>query len=255
MNITFEVFPSEKLKLELIPDSWELSITCTADEIQPTLDLYRTMGSSHIPHLSAALVKNDAHAQSLAQHFTEKVFLIGGDLKPRGPFDRTSKLLPYFQHCRVIGVGGYPQGHPSYSHETLGDEILMEKQSLGATYIATQMCFDPKALIDWVKRIRDKGINLPIYCGVAPPLNVAKLTQFALRCGVNTSLNFIGKMSTHDLVKMIRRYDPRPLMEAVRDHVEGFHIFTFNAIRTTDRWIEATPWLKTLVEERWLMHR
>ena len=63
-----------------------------------------------------------------------------------------------------------------------------------------------------------------------------------------SSLNFIEKMSTQDLVKMIRRYDPRPLMEAVRDHVDGFHIFTFNAIQTTDQWIEQTPWLRTLVE-------
>jgi len=248
MKITFEVSPSDKLKLASIPGNWGLSITCTASEIQPTLDLYRKLGGKHTPHVSAALVEDETHAKSLAIHFDKGVFLIGGDHKPRGPFDRAAKLIPYFQHGQAIGVAGYPEGHPSYPHETLGDEILLEKQALGATYVATQMCFNPQAVVDWAKRIRDKGVTLSIYCGVAPPLSVIKLTQFALRCGVNTSLNFLEKMAIQDAVKLIRRYDPRPLMETVYDHVDGFHIFTFNAIRTTSQWVAETAWLKTLIE-------
>lgn len=247
MRITFEVFPSPKLKLEAIPASWALTLTCTTDEIQPVIDLYRQVGSHHTPHLPAALVKSDGHAQALSEIFREKVFLIGGDQAPRGPFDRSAKLIPFFSHCRELGVAGYPEGHPTYSYETLGDEILLEKQALGATYVVTQMCFNPNAIVRWVERIREAGIALPIQCGVAPPINVMKLTRFALRCGVHTSLNFIKKMSTRDVAKMISRYDPRPLMEAVYDVVDGFHIYTFNAIKTTRAWVEDTGWLHELV--------
>ncbi len=246
-HVTFEVFPSDKLKLDLVPASWTLAITCTAEELQPTLDLYERLGSDHTPHLSAALVESEAHARELAGVFTDQLFLIGGDLDPRGPFERSAQLLPYFQHCDELGVASYPEGHPSYAYEELGDEILLEKQSLGATYAATQMCFDPDKIVAWVKRVRDKGITLPIQCGVAPPISAPKLTQFALRCGVNTSLSFIKKMSFKDTVRMASRYDPRPLMEAVYDHVDGFHIYTFNAVKTTRNWVEETPWLHELV--------
>ena len=239
-HVTFEVFPSDKLNLDLIPESWTLAITCTSEELQPTLDLYRKLGPRHTPHLSAALTESEAHARELAAVMTEKVFLIGGDLEPRGPFRRSAQLIPFFTHCREVGVASYPEGHPSYPREELGDEILLEKQGLGATYAATQMCFDPDKIIAWVARIRDKGITLPIQCGVAPPISPVKLTQFALRCGVNTSLNFIKKMSIRDAARMASSYDPRPLMEAVRDHVDGFHVYTFNAIKTTRVWVEDT---------------
>lgn len=238
-HVTFEVFPSDKLRLDLIPESWSLAITCTSEELQPTIDLYRKLGPRHTPHLSAALSESEEQVRELATIFTERVFLIGGDLEPRGPFNRSAQLIPYFRHCREIGVGSYPEGHPSYDREELGDEILLGKQDLGATYAATQMCFDPDKIVRWIQRIRDEGITLPIHCGVAPPINPVRLTQFALRCGVNTSLNFIRKMSVRDAARMATKYDPRPLMEAVAEHVQGFHIYTFNAIKTTREWVEA----------------
>lgn len=240
-HVTFEVFPSDKLQLDLIPESWILAITCTSEELQPTIDLYNKVGPRHTPHLSAALSESEEQVRELAKTFTEKIFLIGGDLEPRGPFKRSAQLIPYFTHCKEIGVGSYPEGHPSYPNEELGDEILIEKQALGATYAATQMCFNPENIIKWVKKIRDKGVTLPIHCGVAPPINPVKLTQFAIRCGVNSSLNFIKKMSIRDAARMASKYDPRPLMEEVADHVDGFHIYTFNAIKTTRTWMEELP--------------
>jgi methylenetetrahydrofolate reductase (NADPH) len=246
MKVAFEIFPSENLNLDAIPEPWELTITCRAQTLQPTIDTYLKLGRRHTPHLSAALIESEDHLRAVAEVITEKAFLIGGDQKPLGPFERSAQLIPYFHH-RELGVASYPEGHPSYPHQSLGDEILLEKQSLGATYAVTQMCFDPQAIIDWTTRIRDQGFTLPIHCGIAPPINVVKLTQFAIRCGVNSSLNFLKKMSTRDVMSMISRYDPRPLIEAVYDQVDGFHIYTFNAIKTTGAWLAQIPWLNELV--------
>lgn len=236
MKVIFEIFPSKKLRLDIIPEAWELSITCTAQDLQPTIDTYRKLGSRHTPHLSAALVESEDHLHALTEIFTKKVLLIAGDQKPHGLFDRSAQLIPYFRHCDEIGVASYPEGHPSYPYETFGDEILLEKQHLGATYAITQMCFNPQAIVDWTKRIRDKGITLPIQCGVAAPINIARLTQFAMRCGVTGSVNFLKRMAKRDVVSMISHYDPRPLMEAVYEHVDGFHVYTFNTIKATNRW-------------------
>ena len=246
MEATFEIFPSDRLKLENIPTHWTLTITATQESLAPTLQTYQLLDQRHTPHISAALVNDEDHLNELATTIRNKVFLIGGDLDPVGPYERTAQLIPYFRHCTSIGVAGYPEPHPSYPDEAFGDDILLEKQRLGATYAATQMAFDPQTIVDWVARIREKGIELPVYCGIAAPISVPKLTQFAIRCGVNSSLNFIKKMSTRDVAKMIQRYDPTPLMEEVYDHVDGFHIYTFNAIKTTDKWVHNTPWLEAL---------
>jgi len=246
MEATFEIFPSANLKLENIPEYWSLTITATQESLEPTLQTYRQLNKRQTPHISAALVNDEEHLNELIEIIQNKVFLIGGDLAPVGPYERSAQLIPHFTHCESIGVAGYPEPHPSYPDEAFGDDILLEKQRLGATYAATQMAFDPQNIIDWIARIRDKGIELPVYCGIAAPISVPKLTQFAIRCGVNSSLNFIKKMSTRDVAKMIQRYDPTPLMEEVYEHVDGFHIYTFNAIKATDKWVRNTPWLEAV---------
>ncbi len=246
MEATFEIFPSSKLKLADVPPHWSLTITATQESLTPTLETYKQLNGPHTPHISASLVQSEDHLRELTSLIRDRVFLIGGDLDPVGPYERSAQLIPHFAHCASIGVAGYPEGHPSYPHEAFGDEILLGKQELGATYAATQMAFDPEAIVEWVTRIRDKGITLPIHCGIAPPISVPKLTQFAMRCGVNASLGFIKKMSTRDVAKMIQRYDPTPLMEAVYEHVDGFHIYTFNAIKTTANWVQTVPWLQEL---------
>lgn len=246
MKATFEIFPSSRLKLENLPDDWSLTITATQDSLEPTLKTFQQLKGDHTPHISAALVKDEGHLQELTDQIGRTVFLIGGDREPVGPYERSAQLIPHFGHCDEIGVAGYPEGHPSYPDEGFGDDILLEKQALGATYTATQMAFDPQAIVDWVARIREVGIELPVYCGVGAPISVTKLTQFAIRCGVNASLGFIKKMSKRDVAKMIQRYDPTPLMEEVYEHVDGFHIYTFNAIRTTREWVEGIPWLQEL---------
>ncbi len=248
MEATFEIFPSSKLQLENISKDWTLTITATQDSLEPTLRTYQQLDKRHTPHISAALVESEDHLRKLATTIRDHVFLIGGDLDPVGPYERAADLIPHFSHCSSIGVAAYPEGHPSYPDPAFGDDVLLEKQELGATYAATQMAFDPEAVVEWVTRIRDKGITLPIHCGIAPPISVPKLTQFAMRCGVNASLGFIKKMSTRDVAKMVQRYDPTPLMEEVYEHVDGFHIYTFNAIKTTDAWVRSTPWLQALTD-------
>lgn len=243
MDVTFEIFPSKKLKLDALPEGWEYTITCTARSLEPTIETYRRLGPRHTPHISAALIESEGHLESVAQTVTRKVFLIGGDPEPQGPYMRSAQLIPHFRHCEEIGVAGYPEGHPNYPDESFGDKLLLEKQRLGATYTATQMCFDSQAIIDWIQRIRDKGLTLPILAGVAVPVNIVKLARFAARSGVNASVSFLRKTSTRDVACMIQRYDPRPLMEAVHEHVDGFHIYTFNSIQTTRRWVGETPWL------------
>lgn len=245
MQVEFEIFPSKKLSAVSIPPDWQVAISCRLEGVQPTLDLYHLLGRESVPHIPAALLESQGHLEEIAGTVTDRVFLIAGDAETRGPFSRAAQLIPHFQHCREIGVAGYPEGHPSYRHETFGDQVLLEKQRLGATYIVTQLSFDSQAIIDWTRRIRGEGVELPVYCGVAAPINVVRLAQFARQCGVDQSLRFLGKISRWDAAKMMARYDPGPLMAEVYDFVDGFHIYTFNAIKTTEAWLDEVPWLST----------
>ena len=52
---------------------------------------------------------------------------------------------------------------------------LKEKVDAGADYVVTQMFFDNKKFIDFVKQARDMGINVPIIPGIKPIATKAHL--------------------------------------------------------------------------------
>ena len=49
----------------------------------------------------------------------------------------------------------YPEGHPKISDERLL-EVLLEKQRY-ASYMTTQMSFNPNAIAGWIGRMRSSG--------------------------------------------------------------------------------------------------
>jgi methylenetetrahydrofolate reductase (NADPH) len=76
-----------------------------------------------------------------------------------------------------IGVAGYPEKHieaPSMNYDL---RWLKEKVDSGADYIVTQMFFDNKKFIEFVKGAREIGITVPIIPGIKP---IATMKQLQL---------------------------------------------------------------------------
>jgi len=78
-----------------------------------------------------------------------------------------------------IGVAGYPEGCDDQDDEALLLEHLKEKVDMGATFIVTQMFYDVDNFLEWVRKVRAKGITVPIIPGIMP---IHTYASFLRRC-------------------------------------------------------------------------
>lgn len=67
-----------------------------------------------------------------------------------------------------IGVAGYPEGCDDNKDPVTLMQHLKEKVDAGGTFIVSQMFYDVDLFLDWVRRCRDAGINVPIVPGIMP---------------------------------------------------------------------------------------
>src|SRR5258708_11463855 len=67
-----------------------------------------------------------------------------------------------------IGIAGYPEKHFEAPNLDTDLMYLKAKVDAGAEYITTQMFFDNQKYFDFVKTLRDQGIDTPVIPGLKP---------------------------------------------------------------------------------------
>ncbi len=75
-----------------------------------------------------------------------------------------------------IGVAGYPEKHFEAPNMTTDLELTREKIKAGGEYIVTQMFFDNKAYLNYVRLCKEIGIHVPIIPGIKPLTKIYQLT-------------------------------------------------------------------------------
>jgi methylenetetrahydrofolate reductase (NADPH) len=254
----YEVFPAastEEAVLEWVPADLPVTVTASpAKGLGPTLDLTEKLagrGYQVIPHLSARLVRDDAHLAEIVARLTacgvDDVFVPAGDADPpAGRFDSALSLLDRLAELGSpfsrVGVTGYPESHPKIDDD-ITIQAMWDKRH-HATYLVSNLCFDPGTLRQWVTRIRARGVTLPLFVGIAGPVDRARLLRMAAKAGVAESARFLSGHAEWFLrLGTPGGYSPQRLLERTAatladpaSAVEGLHVFTFNQVRQTEQW-------------------
>jgi len=256
-----EVFPTSTIleRLVHIPRHSYVSITCSpVHGLEPTLELVEKLRAlpqerqlKLIPHIAARMVRDKGHLREILARLetarVESIFIPAGDApKPVGEYNNALAVLRDMaeigHNIEDVGIAAHPEGHPMVNdRELLG--FLFEKQQF-ATYLVTQMCFDAKALVDWLKNVRKAGLTLPAWIGLPGVADMRKLISLSLRIGVGQSVNLLKKQK--GLLRRVigtRPYQPDdllaglvPYLDDVDLDIRGFHLFSFNDIERTERW-------------------
>ncbi|MGH2894256.1 MAG: methylenetetrahydrofolate reductase [Solirubrobacteraceae bacterium] len=254
----FEVLPFARSMegASQLSEKVRLTVTCSPkhgpDRSVEVAGRLRELGHQVTVHVAARMVSDRDHLDrilsAMAQAGADDLFLIGGDADPPlGAYSSAVELLDVVAdhplRPRAIGIAGYPEGHPAIGDEAL--EQALAHKSRHADYVATQMCFDPAAVLAWVSRQRAGGMALPVLIGVPGKVSRTKLLELSARIGVGPSLSFLRKQrGIRALLSKGSTADGlyEKLAPAVDDpelNIAGFHIFTFNQLLETWRWQRA----------------
>ncbi|KPI22559.1 hypothetical protein OV320_1596 [Actinobacteria bacterium OV320] len=260
-SVRYEVLPAKATEDKVLAHvPREVVVTVTASPVkglEPTLDLATRLaahGYRVVPHVPARLLRDEAHLKEVADRLREvgvgDVFVPAGDADPpAGAYDgalpvlrRLSELGSPFAR---VGIAGYPESHPLI-HDDITVQAMWDKRR-HATYLVSNLCFDPRVLGDWLVRIRRRDITLPVHLGVAGPVQRAKLLSMAAKIGVGESTRFLaGHASWFLRFAAPGGYSPDRLLArtekaltAPSAGVAGLHLFTFNQIAETERWRRA----------------
>lgn len=253
-----EIIPSDKIleRIDQIPKSSELSVTASpTKEIEETLELSSKLiekGYKVIPHIASRRIRSHdqlANISAFLEHYDiQEIFAIGGDGEPFGDYSNSycllEDLLGMNRSVREIGVGGYPEGHPSIDEVTLFSYLRAKIDLAGRfgvnIHINSQACYDPEDISAWLLKLKENDVHIPVYLGISAPMNLLKLAQTSAEIGVGDSVAFLKMVGVDGAFKSAL-YSPDPLLNSLTgkagiEQVKGLHLFTFNHIKASVEW-------------------
>jgi len=250
----YEVLPLDGVEEQVlahVPREVTVTVTVSPSKgLEPTLALAGSLarhGYEVVPHLSARLVSGPTEAAELAERLAREgirdVFVVAGDAEvPRGSFAGAIDLLEALEELgrpfADVGITGYPESHPLIDDPTTISAMF--EKARHATYIVSQVCFDPAVTAAWIENVWARGTRLPIHVGIPGAVPRAKLMRVSTRIGIGDSLRFLRKNGSF-ASRVLRGFDPDRLIDGLgqvlaSEKVGGFHVFTFNDLRDTEAW-------------------
>jgi methylenetetrahydrofolate reductase (NADPH) len=253
----YEVLPTattEERVLAHVPVDVTVTVTASPSKgLGATFDLSERLsraGYAVVPHVAARMVRDRHELAEICDRLTSagisRVFVPGGDAEPAGDYPDALALLEDlaalgrpFGH---VGITGYPESHPTIDDD-LTVQSMWDKRRY-ATHVVSNLSFDPALIRVWVRRMRGRGITMPLLLGIPGPVDRTKLLTMATKIGVGESTRFLAKHK-RTFARLAapggftgERFLEKcaPTLGEPNALVEGVHVFTFNQIEETEVW-------------------
>ena len=206
-TLSFEVFPPkaqdsfEKVKeaigeiADLNPSYMSVTYGAGGGTSKYTLDIAHHIeqdyGVPTVAHLTCVSSTRDTvrqRIQELNEAGIENIMALRGDLLPEQIGKDRSDW--HFRHAVdlireikgsgydfCIGGACYPEVHPESKNQKEDILHLKEKVDAGCDFLTTQMFFDNNLLYNFLYKIREAGITVPVVAGIMPITNAKQIDR------------------------------------------------------------------------------
>lgn len=206
-SLSFEVFPPkttssfESVKeavveiAELHPSFMSVTYGAGGGTSQYTLDIAREIKTNHnvptLAHLTCVSSTKETVSnmiERIKDAGIENVMALRGDVPAElQDADRTNwtyhhavdliRELKEKDEYLCIGGACYPEIHPESANQKEDIKYLKEKVDAGCEFLTTQMFFDNNLLYNFLYKIREAGITVPVIPGIMPITNANQIAR------------------------------------------------------------------------------
>lgn len=210
--------------------------------VQIAADLHAQYGVQVLTHLtcvSSTRQHVSATLEKFKQQGIENVLALRGDIPaggaPENDYHYAAELVRDIKSQGDFCVGGacYPEGHVEAANKTEDILHLKEKVEAGCEFLTTQMFFDNNILYNFLYRIREKGITVPVIAGIMPVTNVKQIKRITSMSGTYLPERFkaiVDRFGDNpDAMKQAGViYATEQIIDLIANGVNHIHVYSMN---------------------------
>lgn len=150
-------------------------------------------------------------------------------------FAHASELVKLIKASGDFCVGGacYPEVHPDSTDKKADIDGLRKKVEAGCEYLTTQMFFDNNIFYNFMYRIREAGIMVPVVPGIMPITKRAQVKNAVKLSGCNVPERFKNIVDRFGDTEAAMRqagvlYATDQIIDLIANGVNHIHIYSMN---------------------------
>ena len=262
LGLSFEVFPpkvessfesvriaTEKIA-QLRPSFMSVTYGAGGGTSEYTLAVAKNIKEKYDVPMLAHLTCVSSDKESVKRRIIElkdagitNVMALRGDLTPelektdRSKWDyrHAVELVRELKEAGGFCIGGacYPEVHPESANQSEDIKYLKEKVDAGADFLTTQMVFDNNLFYNFLYKIREAGIYVPIVPGIMPITNANQVERAIKLSGAFMPQRFkalVDKFGSNPAAMMQAgiAYATDQIIDLYANGITNVHVYSMN---------------------------
>lgn len=205
-------------------------------------DAYGVSSMAHLTCVSSTSETIEHQIKLMKDAGIENVLALRGDIPKDAEFPLSNDFRYAVDLVRKVKeiapdmcIGGacYPEGHPEAANKADDIKHIKEKVEAGCEFLTTQMFFDNSIFYNYIYRLREAGIMVPVIAGIMP---ITKKNQVDRSiqlsgCCVPARFKSIVDWFGDDPAKMQQAgiaYATDQIIDLIANGINHIHIYTMN---------------------------
>ena len=260
VHISFEVFPPKTdAKFESVQNAVDeiaklapsfISVTYGAgggtskNTVKIASHIQNDLGVDSIAHLTCVSSTKEEvrqRVQEMKENGIQNILALRGDIPAESEFPIPNQYKYAYELIEdiksqgdfCIGAACYPEGHVECEHKEDDIAHLKQKVDCGVDFLTTQMFFDNSVFYNFLYRIREKGITVPVLPGIMPVTNGKQIARSCQLSGAVLPSRFRAIVDRFgDNPKAMQQagiaYATDQIIDLIANGIQNIHVYSMN---------------------------